>query len=262
MTFIPSIEESEWRVKSSALECQIAQPVPHFGEGVFVHQAGGASAFFFKPYNPVLQPGKATLKIEAPSWRPNESASELGRVEITDAFIPVEVDQALAGQMLTSLNQGLQPTLLAGSADSSVKIGLSSANFQGAYQEYIACLTQLIPVSYERIARSAIFFKNSKTVLSGSVKEQLDLIARYIKADQRVSKVYVDGHTDDTGPKAINIRISKARAQAVKDYFAKAGVKKQLIVARYHADKYPAMKNESEENRARNRRVTIRLDRD
>ncbi len=260
-SFGASIEQSQWQVNTTELECRMVQAIPGFGDGVFSHRAGGQSGFYLKPFNRVLRPGPAQLVIESPNWKHAPEPAAIAAIEVSDAYVPVELEQVHAESMLASLHQGLQP-VIASDAQRPVKVALSAANFQDAYREYMACLAQLIPVDYEHIARSAIFFQNSKIRLSAAVEEQLDLIIRYVKADDRIRRIYIDGHTDDTGPKRLNIRISKARAMAVTDYFRKAGVNGKMIVSRHHADKYPALKNDSPDNRARNRRVTIRLERD
>ncbi len=260
------LENSEWQVKQSELECGLSQPIPEFGEGIFTKKAGEPLAFYLKPFHNPMRPGEAVLISEGPAWKPHVAARTIARVEVTDAPVPLEVEDPYAEIMLSLLQQGLKPTFETEDQFSiephqSVKIGLSSANFQQAYLQYVTCLSQLLPVNYRQIARSAIFFTTNKSSLNAEVRQQLDLIIRYIKADKEVKRVYIDGHTDDTGTKRINKNLSKRRSQLVANYFKKSGVSSKLIVTRYHADKYPALKNDSDLNRARNRRVTIRLER-
>ncbi len=261
------LENSEWQVEGSELECGLSQPIPAFGEGVFTKKAGEPLAFYLKPFNNPMRPGEGALIMEGPAWRPDIAPRVITMVEVTDAPIPLEVEDPYAEIMLSHLNQGLIPTFEAGDLfsldlDEPVRIGLSSVNFQQAYLQYISCLSQLLPVNFQQIARSAIFFQTNKSSLNEDVRNQLDLIARYVKADKSVKRVFIDGHTDDTGNKRINKNLSKRRSELVASYFKKAGVSSKLIVARYHADKYPALKNDSDLNRARNRRVTIRLERE
>lgn len=265
MTYGASLEDSVWHVKGNELECGLTQDIPEFGAGVFTKKAGEQLAFYLKPFDNPMQPGVAILSAEGPAWKPQQQTLPIAEVEVSDDSLPVQVGFPHAQQMLLSLKRGLMPTILSGedpSALDTVKVEISSVNFQQAYQDYVACLTGLLPVNFDQIARSAIFFNTNKSVLSEDVREQLDLIARYIKADKRVKRVFIDGHTDDRGNKKINRNLSKRRAEMVAGYFKKAGVNDKLLVSRYHADKYPALKNETDENRARNRRVTIRLERE
>ncbi len=264
-TFGASFEESEWRVVSSELECRISQQIPQFGEGVFSKKAGHELSFFLQSYKNPFAPGTAKLVAEAPEWKSGIVSRPIGSVEITRERVPVHLDQRQSNILMASLNTGLMPTIAGNrlhALDTSdwVKVAISSVNFQPAYQQYIACLVDLLPVSFPQIARSALFFDTNNASIGDDVKQQLDLIIRYVKADKSVRRIYIDGHTDDTGDKRINRNLSKRRADVVASYLKKSGVNKKRVIARFHADKYPALKNDSDENRARNRRVTIRLE--
>jgi len=264
-TYGASFEDSKWQAASSELECRLAQPIPQFGEGVFSKKAGYGLSFWLQTYENPFAAGKARLVVEAPEWKPGIVSRPIGTIDVNQERVPVYLDQPQANIVLASLNTGLMPTI-AGSKlhalDTSdwIKVAVSSANFQPAYQEYTRCLTDLLPVSFEQIARSALFFDTNNASINDDVKRQLDLIARYVKADKSISRIFIDGHTDDLGTLPINKSLSKRRASVIANYLKSSGISKNKIVSRYHADKYPALKNDSDANRARNRRVTIRLE--
>lgn len=260
------IEDSQWKTSGSELECGLSQPIPEFGEGLFLQRAGENLEFQLKSYQRVLKPGAASLYAQSPAWKPKMLSRSITTLEVTDHTTPVQVGKPYAAIMLAQLNQGMMPTIStmndAGlNEGESVKVSMSSVNFQQAYQEYVGCLSQLLPVNFKQIARSAIFFDTNDISLSETIQQQLDLIARYVKADKKIRRIFIDGHTDDVGDKRNNVKLSKIRAAAVEGYFKQAGIDSKLVVMRFHGDKYPALKNTSDENRARNRRVTIRLER-
>jgi len=260
------IEDSEWKTTGSELECGLSQQIPEFGEGIFLQKAGENLEFQLKSYSRILKPGEASLIAQGPAWKPNTQARAITTLEVTDHTTPVQIGTPYSSIMLAQLNQGMMPTISAMSdiaitAGEQVKVMMSAVNFQQAYRDYVGCLSQLLPVNYKQIARSAIFFDTNDTSLSEGIQQQLDLIVRYVKADKKIQRIYIDGHTDDVGDKHNNVNLSKVRAAAVGNYFKQAGVDNKLVTLRYHGDKYPALKNTSDENRARNRRVTIRLER-
>lgn len=264
--FSAFLEDSEWQVQESALECGLTQQIPEFGKGVFSKRAGENLQFYLKPFNHVLPPGEADLVAEAPAWKPNLTAQSIATLEINDTLVPLQVEKPYAAIMLNQLRQGLMPSISTrnseqSAADEQVKVVISAVNFQQAYREYMSCLSQLLPVGFRQIARSAVFFDTNNAALNDAIREQLDLIARYVKADKNIKRIFIDGHTDDIGDKRLNKRLSQRRANVVAGYFKQAGVDNKLLVSRYHGDRYPALKNDSAENRARNRRVTIRLER-
>ena len=80
-----------------------------------------------------------------------------------------------------------------------------------------------------------------------------------MNADSTVTAIYVDGHTDSSGRRIYNRRLSKARAEAVTDYLIKGGIPATIIQTRYHGERYPVVKNTSKANKAQNRRTTVRL---
>jgi len=260
-TYGAFLDDSHWQTSSSALVCELAQQIPEFGEGRFEKRAGETLQFKLRPYVDSLPPGPVQLVAESPMWKPDLASQSIATVEATDHIVPVQLKGLPATMMLAHLQRGMMPSFIGDGRPGEVKVVLSSVNFQPAYQEYVGCLSQLLPVTFKQIARSAIFFDTNQTSLSGGVQEQLDLIVRYVKADKSIRRIFVDGHTDNVGNKQLNRKISQQRAAAVIDYFKAAGVEDDLLVTRYHGGRYPALTNDSPENRARNRRVTIRLER-
>ena len=75
-----------------------------------------------------------------------------------------------------------------------------------------------------------------------------------LPADRRVS---VEGHTDDRGRRAANVRLSARRAQAVVDHLVGLGVAKARLSARGHGPDRPVAPNDTAEGRAKNRRVEL-----
>lgn len=266
ITYTAGLENSEWHTQGSELECRLWQPIPSFGDGVFTIKAGEGLFFYLKPSNGRMAPGIAKVATEAPLWKPNVDAQVLSEVDVIDDIIPVTVVPPYADMMLVSLNQGLIPTITSKSDVAAgylaIKVGVSSVNFQRAYADYSQCISKLLPVNYHEITRSTVFYPAGKTKLAPEVRERLDLVVRYMKADKRVTRVVIDGHTDASGDKAVNVKVSKRRAELVMAYFKKSGISSKRIVTRWHGDKYPTLDNDNDDNRARNRRVTIRLDRE
>ncbi len=69
--------------------------------------------------------------------------------------------------------------------------------------------------------------------------------------------VEVDGHTDNIGPAEYNIILSERRANAVMEYFVDKGVEAERLTIKGFGLTMPAVSNDTEEGRAKNRRVTL-----
>ena len=68
----------------------------------------------------------------------------------------------------------------------------------------------------------------------------------------------VGGHTDDTGLPEYNLKLSDARAAAVKTWLVAHGVAAARVASRGYGDTRPLAPNTTEQNRLKNRRVELR----
>lgn len=75
--------------------------------------------------------------------------------------------------------------------------------------------------------------------------------------DDSLTKVEIYGYTDNVGSDKVNIKLSQKRAEAVKRFLIKEGVKKDLIKAVGMGSDNPIADNTTEEGRAKNRRIEI-----
>jgi OmpA-OmpF porin, OOP family len=100
----------------------------------------------------------------------------------------------------------------------------------------------------------SVRFEHGKSDIKPESYSLLDQVALTIKANPG-TKVRVEGHTDDTGPHDVNMRLSKARAGAVRQYLINKGVSPQRLRAEGYGPDKPLEKGTSDSVRAKNRRV-------
>jgi OOP family OmpA-OmpF porin len=83
------------------------------------------------------------------------------------------------------------------------------------------------------------------------------LLDRLIETALRcpTSTIEIAGHTDSDGEDAANQALSEKRAQAVVDYFVKAGLPAARFTAVGYGSTQPVADNESDEGKAQNRRI-------
>lgn len=99
-------------------------------------------------------------------------------------------------------------------------------------------------------------FRTGKSVLLPESQVILDRVAESLLGNPDV-KVEVGGHTDATGSKAANQRLSLARAESVRQYLISKGVPAARITAKGYASTRPIAENSTVEGRAANRRVEL-----
>lgn len=103
-----------------------------------------------------------------------------------------------------------------------------------------------------------LLFDTGKATLQASSKEQLDNVANILKAYPKV-KIKIGGYTDNTGDKASNMALSSARATTVMTSLVDAGIDKSRLAAEGYGDANPIADNTTEDGRARNRRISLRV---
>lgn len=105
-----------------------------------------------------------------------------------------------------------------------------------------------------------VFFKTNRFRIRHRFWNILNQIALTLKAHPEIGRCAVEGHADATGPAHWNKRLSVMRAESVIDYLVRRGVDAARLSALGHGDQKPWADNETEEGRARNRRVVFHIE--
>ena len=103
-----------------------------------------------------------------------------------------------------------------------------------------------------------IFFEFDKsTLLQQSYFELKNLISLLDTYPQM--SIEIRGHTDGKGSDSYNLRLSENRAKAVSDYLISKGINEKRILYKGYGKTLPIDSNETEEGRAKNRRVEFKI---
>ncbi len=97
---------------------------------------------------------------------------------------------------------------------------------------------------------------------SFAIQPQFQSTLREVAQTLRIdNQTYVDvlGHTDASGGEASNQSLSVNRAQAVANYLKSRGVAAARVAVKGYGETAPIASNDSEEGRAQNRRIEIRI---
>lgn len=100
-----------------------------------------------------------------------------------------------------------------------------------------------------------INFDTNKSVVNEQYFNEIEKVANFMKAYPNV-KVEIAGHTDSRGSREKNIKLSQDRANAVMDILVnKYGIDRSRVSAKGYGPDKPIASNDTEEGRAKNRRV-------
>ncbi|MEL4309045.1 OmpA family protein [Joostella sp. CR20] len=96
----------------------------------------------------------------------------------------------------------------------------------------------------------------NKTTIPNVLDERIDTIAELLKRDDSIP-ITIIGHTCDLGSEAVNMRVGMQRAEAVASRLEENGISRSRMEVISKGESEPLVPNTSNENRMKNRRVSI-----
>jgi peptidoglycan-associated lipoprotein len=106
----------------------------------------------------------------------------------------------------------------------------------------------------EAMENQDILFDFDSAVLSADAQEILREKARWLQSNPRVT-VILEGHCDDRGTNEYNLALGEKRARSARKFLMTLGVGGSRLSTVSYGEERPLIPGESEEARARNRRV-------
>jgi outer membrane protein OmpA-like peptidoglycan-associated protein/tetratricopeptide (TPR) repeat protein len=103
-----------------------------------------------------------------------------------------------------------------------------------------------------------VFFETAKFDLKPESKAELDKLVNFLNLNKTMHGE-LSGHTDNVGDKKMNLTLSLNRAKAVFDYLVAHGIDSKRLTYKGFGDTKPKVKNDSDANRAINRRTEFKI---
>ena len=166
--------------------------------------------------------------------------------------------------LLEQVASGRWVTLsLDGSNSSAISaVTLPTIRVQSALESFNQCRARLPKLSFSQARDINLPFNFGQKQLSVKQSDTLAALYSYVSVDERVTKILIDGYTDNVGSQLANLSVSRQRAQQVADALVALGAERSMIEVRAHGSRYPIASNNTQAGQAKNRRVTLRLVRD
>jgi outer membrane protein OmpA-like peptidoglycan-associated protein len=95
--------------------------------------------------------------------------------------------------------------------------------------------------------------------VGGESEKALLQLKQFLDENPRVTKLRIEGHTDNVGSAASNEQLSGERALAIKKFLVEKGVAKERLLAVGFGQNKPIADNSSEAGRTKNRRTEFRI---
>lgn len=101
-----------------------------------------------------------------------------------------------------------------------------------------------------------ITFAKKSARLNSHSFEELERVTKLLK-DHPSSHILIEAHTDSDGTNLANLRLSQQRAKSVYDYLVAQGIRAQRLQTKGLGELKPIAPNNTEANKARNRRFEL-----
>ena len=208
--------------------------------------------------NPEIQPFAVTF-MKGKVFNKKSDAKLAARFEIIDLFtkqiMAASSSDPISGEFLLSLPAG-----------SSYALNVSAPGFL-FFSENYTLEKELKPTDIfevdiplqpieagESIVLKNIFFATGSAELEAISQTELEKLLEFLNKNPSL-KIEISGHTDDVGNEQLNLKLSQARAEAVKSYLVEKGIVAGRLTAKGYGKSKPIAPNTSDETRKLNRRT-------
>ncbi|GAB4054124.1 sodium-translocating pyrophosphatase [Spirosoma litoris] len=196
----------------------------------------------------VIAPYIAVPSAETPGY--NKEGKEAAGTEL-----PLEESTAADNDKVSTPNTGLgefRPEKLT----SGVELNIPEFGIESKLLAFIKGDKPVDKTTWFDFDR--LLFQTGSATLEPQSQEQLKNIAEILKAYPAVN-IKLGGYTDNTGNAASNLKLSQDRANSVRVELEKMGIAKDRLEAEGYGQEHPVASNDTEEGRAQNRRISVRV---
>lgn len=111
-----------------------------------------------------------------------------------------------------------------------------------------------------KIPGNIVFDTGKATLKAGAGSESvLEQLKAYLDKTPKVTKLRIEGHTDNVGQADSNMELSGQRALTIKRWLVEHGIAKDRLLATGFGMTRPIADNATEEGRAQNRRTEFKI---
>jgi outer membrane protein OmpA-like peptidoglycan-associated protein len=212
--------------------CRLRQQLPSYGYVEF--RQGVAQPLEFALYvdHPPAGSGIVQVSSEPPLWRHYTKTKDLGTLDLDEGDRAVTASATWARRLLIELSEGMQPVLHfwdAADASEDIEIFLSAIQFQKSLDQFYQCLGQLLKYDFKQVQLNVVHFNPDSSKMRKQAYQQLDEVLETAKLDKGISEINLEIYTYRDGLERYNFRLATRRAQGVRDYLLKHGIKEDRI---------------------------------
>ena len=104
-----------------------------------------------------------------------------------------------------------------------------------------------------------IVYETGKAIIKPESEPTLNALKDWMDQNKNFTRIRIEGHTDNVGKSADNLKLSQDRAAAVVKWLSDHGINKDRCLAVGFGDGKPIADNKSEDGKAQNRRTEFHI---
>lgn len=141
-----------------------------------------------------------------------------------------------------------------------IGVYIASQDFEPSYSIRVVDTGAGLRAELKKNCKAALYgvnFDFNKATLRPDAEPALNQLLAFLKEEPKLA-VEIGGHTDNVGKPDYNLKLSEARAAAVKQWLVAHGIVASRLTSHGYGDTQPLVPNTSDENRFKNRRVEVK----
>jgi outer membrane protein OmpA-like peptidoglycan-associated protein len=188
--------------------------------------------------------------------RPARYPRRTGPVHVSDPIVPGHYDAKTGNYVYET---GAATTLRLANGGSIAAVGINSTE-SNLYRFLSDDQMQVDTVDLTRgwYNFDRVYFEAGKATLTAASLSQLRNVAALLRAYPK-ARIKLGGYTDDTGTYKVNKALSEARARTAWASLVEMGISPSRVDARGYGPNYSIATNATEEGRAMNRRLSVKV---
>lgn len=221
---------------------------------------GGLDLYRFELYEqarPIAVTYVKGVIVDSQTRKPVNAKFEIRNLE-NGRIVSSGISDKVNGEYLVCLPVGADYAFSA-TADGylflSENFTLTDADASDSYSRNIEL--ERINIGRSLVLNNIFFETGSSTLLKESFVE-LNTLVGLLNENPKL-RVEIGGHTDNVGNAEYNMNLSQHRADAVKNYLVEKGIEANRLQSKGYGFSKPIADNDSEQNRAKNRRTEIKI---